>query len=204
MAWRPWCAPLALFLPNGRVWWNAAGSALVATATTMASAFFIGGLGVLPIWFTDALPQNTNAYLQYAWNVSVTGPYLGIPLALVVFGLVVAAGLLMKRRLSDDNGLRWCSVAILGLFPIVWAHYWTSLIAVVVGRKEAGTRAVVLAYLCMAVPLVGDSPVATTVGAASALLLVGTVIQFDMKQGEPDPGDLEPRTGSGLTLSRDA
>lgn len=200
VAWRPWCAPLALFLPKGRAWWNAAGTALAATATTVVCASFIGGSVALRSWFTDALPQNTEAYLRSRWNLSVTGPYLGIPLALLIFGSLIAVGLFMKRRLTDDNRLRIGSTAILGFFPIVWAHYWTALITVVAGRKES--QAVVLAYLCLAVPLVGESPEATTVGAVASLLLMGSVVRSSIKHAAPGgPGDVGLVAKSGLRVS---
>ena len=179
VAWKPWCAPIALFLPGRRMSRDVAGIATVALLLTVVAAPFIGGWDSMRSWVTEAIPANTDAYLRYEWNVSLTGPYLGVFVGLLFFACVVLACFLIRQRLTDVDRLRLGSIVILGFFPIVWVHYWTALSLLTLGQRESERLAVGIAFLFMATPLVGTNPIATKIGAGAAFLTVVALLLFD-------------------------
>lgn len=179
VAWKPWCAPMALFLPGRRMPRDVAWIAIVALFLTVVAAPFIGGWESMRSWVTEAIPANTAAYLRYEWNVSLTGPHLGMFVGLLLFACIILACLAIRQRLTEAGKLRLGSIAILGLFPIVWVHYWTALTLLTLGQRESERLAVGIAFLFMATPLVGTNPMATKIGAAAVILILVALLIFD-------------------------
>jgi hypothetical protein len=170
VAWRPWCAPIALFLPHERKLKALVIAAFTATSATAASLPFVGGLDAVTAWFTDALPDNVDLYLRFDWNISLIGPYFGVLIAVTLFALFAIIS--NRRNFGDSWNIRLGALATLGLLPIVWHHYWTALSPLLIGSRRSDYLVTAFAYLLMATPMIGGSSLAARVGAGVGLAIL--------------------------------
>lgn len=175
VSWRPWCAPLAFFLPNSdRPLGDAVRVGSVAIVTTLAALPLVGGLYSLWSWLSDALPENGAYYIPFAWNISPIGaawPVTGIVTLGGMFLLVVR----VRPAISSDLRPVLGALAVLGLLPLVWPHYWVGLLPALLPPKRFPPvllSAVTGAFLAMAEPIAPHSPLLDRVAGLLGVVLV--------------------------------
>lgn len=174
VAWRPWCAPIALFLPYSD---SPTGDAMrvgsVAVGLTLIALPFVGGLESLWAWLTLALPENVAQYRAFPLNQSLTAaiwPAGGVITALVIVLLVAT----VRPRVSPDLRPTLGAISILGFLPLVWQHYWIGLVPVFIGRKAPRplVLSLIAAFLLMGHLAGAWSPFLDRYGGRLGLLLV--------------------------------
>lgn len=190
VAWRPWCWPLALFLPESkRPIRDGVAVAAVAGAATLAVLPVVGGLPSLVRWLTLALPENASQYLADDWNLALTG-MLWPAGAVVAVATVLYLGLVSSRQGEPSLRPRIGALTTLLLLPLVWSHYWLGLLTFLLPERtsrDAQPLLLGLAYLAMAVTFVGWSAPAARAGAVLALglLVLAMVIEMPGKGWSP-------------------
>ncbi|HLF41906.1 MAG TPA: hypothetical protein VJA46_00095 [Acidimicrobiia bacterium] len=155
VAWRPWVAPLALFLPGSRSSVkDGAQVALIATIATVLVLPWVGGWEAMTAWVSSALPENLDYYVVHGSNLSFTGSVLPVGIASVLY---LAAGVLVasqRTRWPNESWPLLGAVVILTFTPLIWPHYWLALIAVVIWlAKERSFHWALLVLLVTAWPL---------------------------------------------------
>jgi hypothetical protein len=154
VAWRPWCAPLALFLPGSeRPIKDAGWVGLGAVTLTLASLPAVGGLSALYDWLFVATPANVAENLDVSFNGALMAPSLGAQVSLIA--LLAAIGLVYARRERlGVRALTGASLAVLSFFPLVWPPHWIGLYpALLFGRAEDDAVVLGSALLMMSNPL---------------------------------------------------
>ncbi len=175
IAWRPWLAPVALALPpRGRLWRDLWWVAIGGAGATLLALPWVGGWEGVVVWLTVAAPANLAQYRQTIGNLSVTQWMDPLP-AWILFGVGYATVAL--ARIHFDRGLRlvWASVVIFTLSLLVWSHYWSVLLAVLIPAmrgsrrwRDLGSVVVGIFSGAMLLVLTGLSPLAPAVNLAGA------------------------------------
>ena len=187
VAWRPWLAPIALVLPGSdSILKDGARVALTATIVTGLVLPWTGGWVSLAAWMGDALPANLGHYSVYAWNLSLTGPFLPATLASLLY--LPTAGLVASQRFRWPRE-KWPllgTTAILALSPLVWAQYWLALVAVLLRLAKAQSfQWTLLIILVMAWPLAEHSGMMSKVTSyLGVLLLVVSLSEESIPDGD--------------------
>jgi hypothetical protein len=177
VAWRPWCAPLALFMPRSETPIRDAGWVVAtAGAATLASLPAIGGFSSLRDW-VEVLPQNTAENLFFEWNSTFLARQSGATMSLVVL-VVVCLLVATSRRLARAKTPTTASLAILALAPLVWPPHWVGLYpALLHGRSDQDATVLAVALVLLANPLVGFASVVWRVMSVLVVfLLLGWLI----------------------------
>jgi hypothetical protein len=174
VAWRPWCAPLALFLPSTKrpvrdAIWVAAG----AVGITLVSVPAIGGFASLGDWLWVATPMNLDENVGVHFNGSLLALPLGpeVSIALLIASVAVLA--VFRERVRSQH-LTGASLAALAFFPLVWPPHWVGLYPGLLSeRTEEDVIVLGTALLLMANPLTTwAGPVVWRAAAAVAIALL--------------------------------
>ena len=175
VAWRPWCAPLALFLPlANRPLRNAAWVAIGATGVTLASLPALGGLQALYDWLWVAAPANLGENLRVQFNGSLLAPAAGAVVSGALLVASVAALATLRSRIRSQH-LGGASLAVLAFFPLVWPPHWVGLYpGLVFERSEEDAIVLGVALLILANPLTTwGGPVVWRAATAIPITLLG-------------------------------
>lgn len=174
VAWRPWCAPVALFLPRSdRPLADSAKVGLIAVGLTFAALPFVGGLTSLWEWLSTALPENLALYQNFPLNQSLIAPLWPVG-GLITVTVLVALVVKVRPGLPADLRPTLGAISILGFLPLVWHHYWVGLLPAFLTRKAATPllSSLTLAFLMMGHLLVSWSPFLDRNGGRLGLVLV--------------------------------
>jgi hypothetical protein len=190
VAWKPWLAPLALFLPNrDEAWRDAAVVGGTAVLATFVGLSFIGGLPVLGDWLRVALPANFGDVREWPLNLSIAGSFVPAAMASVFFAALALGGLVGSRKVPRSAWLLLGVLVIVVASPLVWPQYLLALIPViVVGFGQTSYPWLLLALLLMSSALMGvDAQLAQVAVVAVAMVLAfhvaevsGDVSQHDL------------------------
>lgn len=175
VAWRPWCAPIALFLPGSdKPLADGIRVGSVAILSTLAALPVIGGLASLWAWLFVALPANADQYLTFPWNVSLTG-WLGPAGVAVGIGAILALTITVRPKIPPGLRPSLGALATLGFAPLVWPHYWVGLLPVLLPERKSDPALLVslsAAFLVMARPIAAHSALLDRLGAILAVCFV--------------------------------
>lgn len=139
IAWRPWLAPLALFLRHRRhlvedlAWVGGTGAVVTLVATV-----WLGRIEILRDWIQVALPANVAHAHGWPINMSLLGSFLPAELTSIAF-VAVTAVLVFVSRFVDRE--RWSTLGLLAIViasPLVWPQYWWNLTPVLVIALSGG------------------------------------------------------------------
>jgi hypothetical protein len=180
IAWRPWLAPLALFLPDGTSpWRDAARVGAVAVTLTLISLTFVGGWDSLQQWLTVALPANLEFYRTYEWNLSLIGPYLPKMLTYAAYTAIILFAAHSRVRLPSSTWPLLGALLVLALSPLVWSHYWLALLpCLVVSLRYRGDLAIVV-LLALIWPVAEYSGLMSRFSSYVALILAGSLVLLE-------------------------
>lgn len=160
VAWRPWLAPLALFLPHRRrVFTDLFIIGGTAAGATLLAAGWLGGGAVLMDWFREALPGNFADVHWWSLNLSLVGSMVPARISSIVF---VVASVAAAFAASFVPRNRWWAVGfvVVCLFsPLVWPQYLLNLMPLmVVGLAGGAFVPLVVVLLLLSVGVSGVSP----------------------------------------------
>jgi hypothetical protein len=174
VAWRPWCAPLALFIPGSESpYRDATWVGVGALALTLASLPFTGGFTSILDWIRDALPGNLQTYLPNPGNASLLVRSLGTTASLVLLAVITLVIARPGWRRDRHQPLSLASLSILALFPIVWSFYWVGLFPALLSDRTNEEGVVLgLAFVLMADPLMLQSSNYWRAGSAAAIFVL--------------------------------
>ena len=174
VAWRPWVAPLALFLPGGKSpWRDLYPVALTATLLTLFSLPFLGGWEALRTWIGEALPSNAAFYQTYPWNQSLVGPWLPPWLAIAVYIAGLALVARSRERIQREGWPMAAAASVLTLTPLVWSQYWIALVVCFIPGFRSRPVIGAAVYLLMIWPL---SESGAVVARFASYLAIGVVL----------------------------
>ncbi len=181
VAWRPWLAPLALFLPRGK-------SALVdvtvvggvAVTATLAALPAVGGWESLTDWITVALPENLAFYQTYEWNQSVVSPYVPPNIGTGLYLLVPLLLARFRRRLDEAVWPLVGALVVVAVSPIVWSQYWLALVPSFIWGRQHRPEALTLMFLVMMWP-VAESSASFARLTSYLAIAIGSFVAFSVR-----------------------
>jgi hypothetical protein len=182
VAWKPWLAPLALFLPHREKVLHDA--AIVGTTAVVANLFglaWIGGLPVLGDWLFTAYPNNFHDVEHWPLNLSVVGSFISSTYSTVLFVGVTAIAAGLTRFVPRERWWLLGTLTIVVASPLVWPHYWLNLIPIIVlSFRRASYPWLLLLMLFWSSNVAGTSRVVMQSCAVLAvLILVREVVLAD-------------------------
>jgi len=187
IAWRPWLAPLAFFLPGGiSPWSDAARVGAVAVALTLFSLTFVGGWDSLEKWLTVALPANLQGFRTYGGNQSLIGPYLPRLLTYAIYTTTIFLTSHFRRRIPSYTWPLVGALLILSLSPLVWSQYWLALLPCILLSLRHRVALAILVLLALVWPIAEYSGSAARLSSYTAVLLAGWLLVSEIEgSGEP-------------------
>lgn len=190
IAWRPWCAPIALLLPNSDrptrdlLWASGVGLGL-----TLVVLPFLGGVDSLFDWLGHALPASTSAYIDFEWNLSLAARSLGAFGSTVAGVLVIALIRLRHRWQSSPLTTTQGAAAMLILLPLVWTWYWVCLYPLLLeGRDHGQVWVLVGSLLMLNAPLVGMNSQIVRLASVLAALGLALLSRFTLTRASQVAG----------------
>ena len=91
------------------------------------------------VWLTVAGPANLIQYRQTIGNLSVT-QWMDAAPAWTLFGVGYGMVAVARTRLGRSLALVLASVVIFSLSLLVWSHYWSVLLAVLIPAMRESRR----------------------------------------------------------------
>jgi hypothetical protein len=142
VAWKPWLAFLALFLPgSSSPWRDASRVGIVSIGLTMAVLPWAGGWDALRAWLFEAMPTNTELSRQLHTGVLSFTADVSLPIATTIYvASVIVAVVLGRRTLGPQVWPALGALTHLAYGPLVWDHYWLAVLPVVCWPLIGGTR----------------------------------------------------------------
>jgi hypothetical protein len=165
IAWRPWLAPLALFMPSRRsLPRDLLAVGAVAGAITFASVLWIGGLPVLRDWIFVAMPGNFEHVESWPLNMSILGSLTASRFSTPLFIVLTLAAALLTRRVDRKHWWVMAVITIVVASPLVWPQYWLNLAPLLVlAVPLVSWHGTLLILLLVSSPIAGLNPRLTQV-----------------------------------------
>jgi hypothetical protein len=185
VAWRPWLAPVALFLPNrNHLFRDLFVVGLTATILSVVSVGVIGGISVLSDWVQIALPGNFGDVNDWPLNMSLTGSFVTYEWSTAAFAAFSVVVLFISRHV--DRGGWWTLgvIAIVVGSPLVWPqHLWNLTPLVVFGMATGPATGVLAMLLLLSTGVAGSNPMVGQI--AVAVFCIFTLYALRGHSGDP-------------------
>ena len=156
VAWKPWLAFLALFLPGSSApWRDVFRVGLVSAGLTIAVLPWAGGWDALRAWLLEAMPSNTELSREIHTGILSFTAEMPLVFATVTYVALVIVTVILGRRMFGPQVLPALGgLTHLAFGPLVWDHYWLALLPAVCwpiihGSADPIVRRVVGAWLVL-------------------------------------------------------
>lgn len=186
VAWKPWLAPLACFLPHRRrALFDLSVVASIAVTANLIGAMGIGGVTLFFEWVRVAVPLNLAEETKSAWNLSLIGGFIPSRLSGLVFMGACLIGLAATRFVRRDRWLLLAVVVIAVASPLMWHTYWLTMAPLLVlGFRRSSIASLLLVLLLLSDPLARLGPATMQMFVVG---VVGVVLVELVDVGSPTP-----------------
>lgn len=201
VAWKPWLAPVACFLPHRRRALVDVGMvASIAVTANLIGTMGMGGIAAFLDWVRLMVPLNLAEETISAWNLSLIGGHIPPQISGLVFVGATIVGLLVSRYIERDRWLLLAVVVIAIASPLVWHTYWLTMTPLLVlGFRRSSFVSLLLVLLLLSDPLARLGPVTMQV---IVVCVVGIILVEMVEVGSPTVPRVSIGQNEGLLPSQ--